>query len=90
MKIKTPHQIIDDIVTHYSEDISRRGMDGGCVYWTERKGNIRVCAVGYCLIDPKKLAESDNNEMFFVEMKSDNNQITNQRTDLLNFTRLFK
>ena len=32
------------------------------MYWTERKGNIRVCAVGYCLIDPKKLAESDNNE----------------------------
>lgn len=56
---KTMLEILDETVAYYSEDLSRRGInsEGLCVY--EAEG--RYCAVGRCLIDPKKFQEAIKN-----------------------------
>lgn len=60
----TKHQIIDETVAYYSEDIGRRAVNevGGCVYFHGKTGNM--CAVGRCANEPKYL----NPDLFFTSL----------------------
>lgn len=56
MVTKTKLEIIEETVAYYSEDVFRRGLDTrGCVYESVEG---KHCAVGRCLINPKKLQDA--------------------------------
>jgi len=60
----TKHEIIDETVEYYEiNPIGRRSikdpaLSGGCFYYRENDGIIQMCAVGRCMVDPKKYAPS--------------------------------